>query len=302
VTPGAVLVTGAAGFVGRHLRRELGGRAVSADVDVTDAEAVAARVRQIMPTAVVHLAAQSSVGDSWGAAAMVWHVNVVGTVNVLDAVAGEAPGARVVVASSGEVYGRADRIPTPEDEPLRPLSPYAASKAAAELAAERAARSEGADVVVARPFAHTGPGQDERFAVASWAAQIAHAEAAGGGTIRVGDLSASRDFLDVRDVCRAYVALLDVAVARGTYNIATGQPVTMERVLDELVSLAAVAVDVEVDPSRLRPVAVPVASGDAERLRARTGWRPLVPRPTTLADTLGAARRQLADTAATETT
>ena len=287
-----VLVTGASGFVGRHLLRELGDAAVAAGVDVTDADAVAARVREARPAAVVHLAALSSVAESWQAPSSVWTVNVVGTVNVLDAVAAEHPSARVVFASTGEVYGVADDVPTREDAPLRPVSPYAASKAAAEVPCSRAARAEGLDVVIARPFAHTGPGQDARFAVPSWAAQIARAEAAGAGTIKVGDLSARRDLLDVRDVCRGYRALLDPAVPAGTYNLATGEPLTMEHVLDSLLALAEVRIAVEVDPARVRPATVDVVSGDPARIREATGWDARLPLETTLADTLAAARRE----------
>lgn len=290
---GPVLVTGASGFVGRHLLRELGDVAVAADVDVTDAEAVAARVRDVQPAALVHLAALSSVAESWQAASTVWSVNVVGTVNVLDALARERPGARVVFASSGEVYGPQEVVPTPEDAPLRPLSPYAATKAAAEVACARAARAEGVDVVVARPFAHTGPGQDERFAVPSWAAQIARAEASGGGTIKVGDLSARRDLLDVRDVCRGYRALLEPDVAAATYNLATARPVSMEEVLAGLVALAEAPVAVEPDPARARPASVGVVSGDPARARDAAGWEPRVPLASTLADTLAAARGAL---------
>ena len=148
-------------------------------------------------------------------------MNTVGTVNVLEAARTQAPECRVLVASTGEVYGRAHRVPTPEDEPLEPRSPYAASKAAAEIACDQARRA-GLDVVVARAFQHEGPGRDERFAVGSWAAQIARAEEAGGGTVRVGDLSAKRDIIDVRDVCRAYELMLEPSVPAGTYNVAGG--------------------------------------------------------------------------------
>jgi GDP-4-dehydro-6-deoxy-D-mannose reductase len=196
----------------------------------------------------------------------------------------------VLVASTGEVYGRARRVPTPEDEPLEPLSPYAASKAAAEVACDQARRT-GLDVVVARAFQHEGPGRDERFAVGSWAAQIARAEDSGGGTVRVGDLSAKRDIIDVRDVCRAYQLLLDSSVPAGTYNVASGHAVEMREVLDLLVGLARSPIEVEHDPARSRPSDLPLVCGDASRLRDTTGWKPTIPLEQTLADTLDAARR-----------
>ena len=134
----------------------------------------------------------------------------------------------MLVVSTGEVYGRAEEIPTTEDAPVAPLSPYAASKAAAEVAAGQAQQA-GLDVVVARAFQHEGPGRDERFAVGSWSAPIVRAEEAGGGAVQVGDLTARRDITDVRDVVRAYEALLDPSVPAGTYNVASGRAVEMQR-------------------------------------------------------------------------
>jgi GDP-4-dehydro-6-deoxy-D-mannose reductase len=288
---GPILVTGAQGFVGGHLLAQLGRRGLPVDVDVTDARAVARAVAATAPAAVVHLAALSSVGASWEDAGETWRVNTVGTVNVLEAVRVERPDTRVLVASTGEVYGRAEQVPTPEDAPIAPVSPYAASKAAAELACEQSRRA-GVDVVVARAFQHEGPGRDERFAIGSWAVQIARAEESGGGTVRVGDLTARRDITDVRDVSHAYTLLLDPAVSAGTYNVATGRTVEMREVLETLVGLAAIPLEVEPDPERMRPTELPVVCGDASRLRSATGWAPRIPLEQTLADTLEAARQQ----------
>jgi GDP-4-dehydro-6-deoxy-D-mannose reductase len=279
-----VLVTGAAGFVGGYLRAELGDAFVPYEGDVRDAGALAAAVRGA--GAVVHLAGESSVAASWEDAFRAWRVNVDGTVNVLDAVRGEQRDARVLVASTCEVYGNAARIPTPEDEPVRPLSPYAASKAAAELACA----FSGLDVIVARATNHEGPGRDERFAVGSWTRQVARLEAEGGGALLVGDLSAERDILDVRDVCRAYRALLEREVPAGTYNVASGQAVTMTHVVELLIALTEVPIEVERDPSRVRPADIRRIAGDPSRLRAATGWAPEIPLEQTLADALDAAR------------
>jgi GDP-4-dehydro-6-deoxy-D-mannose reductase len=279
-----VLVTGAAGFVGGHMRAELGEALAPYEGDVLDARALAAAVRGA--DAVVHLAAESSVAASWDDAFRSWRVNVDGTVNVLEAVRAERPEARVLLASTCEVYGNAERIPTPEDEPVRPVSPYAASKAAAELACA----VSGLDIVVARAANHEGPGRDERFAVGSWTRQLARLEAEGGGALLVGDLSAERDILDVRDVCRAYRLLLDTAVPAGTYNVASGETVSMALVVELLVELAWVPVEVERDEARVRPAEIPRLAGDPSRLRATTGWRPEIPLEQTLADALAAAR------------
>jgi GDP-4-dehydro-6-deoxy-D-mannose reductase len=284
------LVTGASGFVGTHLLELLGDEAVPTEADVTDPEAVARVVRETEPRAVIHLAALSSVGDSWEAPSRTWEVNALGTVNVLEAVRRHRPDARVLVVSSEQVYGRPAQLPTPESTPVAPVSPYAASKAAAEVACTQAAES-GLDVVVVRPFQHEGPGRDERFAVGSWSRQLAELELAGGGALRVGNLEVERDITDVRDVCRAYRLLLEPSVAAGVYNVATGKTVRLSRVVALLVGLAGVPVTVEQDPSRLRPADIPVLCGDSSKLRGATGWEPQIPLEQTLSDTLEAARR-----------
>ncbi len=289
---GPVLVTGAGGFVGRHLLAELGERAIAGSADVTDPDALTAELRAAQPEANVHLAAASSVADSWRSGAETWRVNVVGTVGLRDAVLAEAPGARTLVVSTGEVYGPTPDGPAREEAPPAPLSPYAASKAAAELAAARAARAEGLDVVVARPFQHVGPGQDERFAIGSWTAQIARLERTGGGTLEVGDLTVRRDLTDVRDVARAYRLLLDPAVPAGTYNVCTGRPVELATVVETLAGLARVPVEVRENPALMRRVDVPVLAGDPARIEAAAGWRAEIPLERTLADALDAARKE----------
>jgi GDP-4-dehydro-6-deoxy-D-mannose reductase len=282
-----VVVTGPDGFVGRHLRAQLGEAFLPFEDDVLDAASLTEFVRGARPEAVVHLAAASSVGDSWGAVTEVWRTNVLGTLNVVEALRAEAPGARLLFASSGDVYGRAPVIPTPEDAPVEPLSPYAASKAAAELVCRQASRK--LDVVVARAFPHVGPGQDERFAVGSWAAQLARLRAEGGGVLQVGELDVERDLTDVRDVCRAYRLLLDATVPAGTYNVSSGTAVPLRRVVELLVEAAGVPVTVERDESRLRPAEVRVLAGDAAKLRAVTGWEPEIPLERTVLDALEAA-------------
>jgi GDP-4-dehydro-6-deoxy-D-mannose reductase len=262
---------------------------------VRDPDEVLAAVRDASPSAVIHLAAVSSVAESWQQAAETWHVNTIGTVNVVDALVATAPEARLLLVSTGEVYGRAEELPTRESARVAPLSPYAASKAAAELACEQAARASGLDVAIARAFQHEGPGRDDRFAIGSWTRQIAELEAHGGGELLVGDLSAERDLTDVRDVCRAYRLLLDRAVPAGTYNVASGKTVRLSDVVDLLVGLARSPVTVELDPARLRPSELPVVWGDPSKLAAATGWKPEIPLEQTLADTLDYARHLVSD-------
>ena len=283
-----VLVTGGQGFVGPHLLAVLDD-AVAPELDVRDPDSLREALRSARPDAVIHLAALSQVSDSWRDPRAVWEVNAVGTVNLLEAVRAECPDARVLVVSTGEVYGRATVVPTPESERTVPLSPYAASKVAAEAAALQAGRT-GLDVVVARPFQHEGPGRDERFALGSWTIQVAELEQAGGGALRVGNLEAERDIGDVRDTVRAYRLLLDRSVPGGVYNVATGRTVRLADVVARLVALAAVPIEVEPDPARMRPADIAAIAGDPSRLRAATGWEPAIPLEQTLRDALDAAR------------
>jgi GDP-4-dehydro-6-deoxy-D-mannose reductase len=251
---------------------------------------VLAAVRDAEPRAVVHLAAISSVGESWRHSAETWTVNAVGTVNVADALLAAAPEARLLFVSTGEVYGRAAETPTTEATPTAPLSPYAASKVAAEIAVGQAARSAGLDVVIARPFQHEGPGRGDRFAIGSWTRQIAELERQGGGELLVGDLSPERDISDVRDVCHAYELLLDRSVEAGTYNVASGTKVALRDVVETLVGLAEAPISVVTDESRFRPSDLPVVWGDSSKLRSATGWAPKIPLRQTLSDALDYAR------------
>jgi GDP-4-dehydro-6-deoxy-D-mannose reductase len=277
---------------------ELGDVAVSYEGDVRNAEELAGAVGEAAPAALVHLAALSSVGGSWTSPAETWEVNVLGTVNLLEALTRGAPEARLLLVSTGEVYGRADELPTPESTSAAPRSPYAASKLAAEAACEQAARSTGLDLVVARAFQHEGPGRDERFAIGSWTRQIAELELQGGGELRVGDLTPERDISDVRDVCRAYRLLLDPGVPAGTYNVASGRKAKLEEVVDLLVQSAQAPVEVVVDQARLRPTDLEVVSGDPSKIEHATGWRAEIPLRRTLEDALAYARDAVSDTVA----
>ena len=269
---------------------ELGDVAVSYEGDVRKSEELTGAVGETAPRALVHLAALSSVGGSWKSPTQTWEVNVLGTVNVLEALREAAPDARLLLVSTGEVYGRAEELPTPESARPAPFSPYAASKLAAEAACEQAARAMGLDVVIVRAFQHEGPGRDERFAIGSWTRQIAELESRGGGELRVGDLSAERDLSDVRDVCRAYRLLLEHEVPPGTYNVASGRKVALQEVVDLLVESAQAPVEVVVDETRLRPSEIKVVWGDPSKIEGATGWRAEIPLQETLDDALAYAR------------
>lgn len=290
-----VLVTGSRGFVGtwliRHLT-EVGDDAVGLDleVDVTDAAALAEAVRAIAPDAICHLAAQASVGRSWSEARATFDVNAVGVLNLLDAAQGTDPRPRVLLVSSAEVYGKVspDELPLGEDHPFRPASPYAVSKATAELLGLQAWLGGGLEVVRVRPFNHTGPGQVPDYVVPALARQVAEAVRSGADHLSVGNLAARRDLTDVRDVVRAYRLLLTDGRPGEVYNVCRGQSVVVEDVARRLLALARVDLPLVVDPARMRPVDLPDLRGDPTRLHQATGWAPEIDLDRTLQDVLAA--------------
>lgn len=295
------LVTGGRGFVGtwlgEHLRAE--GDEVTAtgeDVDVTDPDLVRSFVAELQPDAIYHLAGQASVGRSWDAPAETFTVNAVGTVNVLDAARRLLVPPRVLVVSSAEVYGQvgpAD-LPLREDAPVRPISPYAASKAAAELVAQQAARGYGLPVVVARPFNHIGPGQAPMFVVSALAKRIVEAERSGARTLEMGNPTPRRDLTDVRDVVRAYRLLVLRGEPGQIYNVCTGHDVVIGDLARRLLDVAGMAdLELVTDAVEARPVDVPVLRGDPSRLRAATGWEPQIPLDQTLADVVADWRQRV---------
>ncbi len=284
------LVTGAGGFVGRHLVAHLRDRgddvtAVDRECDVTDRDAIARRTDESEPEVVFHLAALSHVGASWTDPDETWRVNVEGTANVLAAARG-AGDVLVVVVSSADVYGIVDEadLPLREDHPVAPVSPYARSKREAELVALDAARTESQRVIVVRPFNHVGPGQATTFVVPALASRLLAARAAGHEEIAVGDLSARRDFSDVRDVVRAYRLLAEHGVTGEIYHIASGHDVALIDVAATLVDLIAPGTRLVADPALFRPVEVPVLRGSADKLHNATGWEPSIAWATSLRD------------------
>lgn len=282
-----VWVSGARGFVGAWLLPRLArdGHEITAadrEVDVCDAAAVGAAIASARPDAVVHLAALASVAASFADPEAVARVNYLGTLHVLRAVARHAPCSRVVLVSSGEIYGgAATPDPIGEDAPLAPRSPYARSKAAADRLGAVFAEG-GLDVVRARPWNHTGPGQSDTYVASDFARQLAEMVLGlRAPVLRVGNLDAVRDFLDVADVIDAYLRLLDPGVPGGAYNVASGVPMPVARLLERLIECAGLRPTIEVDPARRRPDRASV--GDAARLRSATGWAPRIPLEDTLA-------------------
>jgi GDP-4-dehydro-6-deoxy-D-mannose reductase len=294
------LITGGGGFVGHHLGellRAAGDQVVSVDleVDVADPGAIRAAVAEARPEAIYHLAALTHVGESWDFPAEVLRVNVLGTASVLAAARAEREPPVVLVVSSAEVYGSVapDELPIDETMPLRPLSPYAASKAAAEQLALQAWRGYGQPVIVVRPFNHVGPGQAPTFAVSALAKRIVEAQRSGSSTVAAGTLTARRDFTDVRDVVRAYRSLVVEGTTGEIYNVCSGHDIAVSEVAYRLCALAGADVELVDDPTLVRSVDLPVLRGDYGRLAADTGWKPEIPFDDTLADVLEFWRGQV---------
>ncbi len=288
------LITGGRGFVGTWLAdhlREVGDEVIVIDheVDVTDPEALLVAVTDAAPDAIYHLAALTHVGRSWDEPLRVLEVNVIGTAAVLAAARQCGTDPRVLVTSSAEVYGAVtdpSMLPLREDSPTAPLTPYAASKLAAESVVAQTVLGHGQQVIVVRPFNHIGPGQSPNFAVPALAKRIVEADRRGASTIPVGSLSARRDFTDVRDVVRAYRLLIESGRPGDVYNVCSGRDVGIGEIADMLLSLAGTTLAFETDPALVRPVEVPVLRGDPGRLVDATGWKPEITLDQTLADVL----------------
>lgn len=313
-----VLVTGIAGFVGAHLADflraqhpevqvfglvrphgslpELPSRVFPVEADLEDAAAVEAAFDVVHPDRIIHLAAQSSVHRSWEDPAGTLRANVLGLLNMLEAVRRRALAPRILVIGSAEEYGQVDpkEIPLDEKAPLRPNSPYAVSKVSQSYLALQYALSHQMAIIRTRTFHHTGPGRGELFAESSFARQIAEIELKRRPPmIEVGNLEAVRDFSDVRDVVRAYWALLDRGEPGEVYNVCSGQSLRIRDLLDRLIALAEVDVEIRVDGSRLRPADIPALVGNPRKLQQATGYAPRIDLADTLADLLRYWRERL---------
>lgn len=286
-------ITGSHGFVGKWLTRHLtdcGDELAHPEheVDVTDIDALKADMKHSQPEVVYHLAAKSHVATSWSDPLETMRVNVLGLEGVIEAALACDEPPKVLMISSAEVYGAGDGTPLTEESPVRPLSPYAASKAAAEMIGLQAALGRGVNVIRVRPFNHVGPGQADSFVISAISHQIAVAERDGRTTIRVGNQSPKRDFTDVRDVVRAYRMLAESegAPAGEVYNICSGTSVSIESIVNRLLALSAAQIEAVTDPALVRAVDIPILQGDCGRLQALTGWQPEITLEQTLAEML----------------
>jgi len=305
------LVTGISGFVGSHMAEFLLNNNVEVtgtirqrsrmdhirhikdirlvECELRDPFSVETLIGEIKPDLIFHLAAQSFVPTSWNSPIDTIHNNVAGQVNIMEALRRFDLSSKMQVACSSEEYGHVepDEVPIRETNPLRPLSPYAVSKVAQDYLGYQYYKSYGLPIVVTRTFNHTGPRRGENFVTSNFAKQIADIEKGRKPpVIHVGNLTAKRDFTDVRDVVRAYWLALEKGKPGETYNIASGTCYTVQEVLDLLLSYSNVSISIQEDPARLRPSDVEILLGDATKFRSETGWKPEIPFEKTMRDLL----------------
>jgi GDP-4-dehydro-6-deoxy-D-mannose reductase len=315
-----VLITGFTGFVGSHLAdylvargdaevfgvhrwrsrlenvEHLGDRVRRVECDMRDAAAVRRVLRDVRPDRIFHLAAQSYVPTSWLTPGETLGGNVLGQVNLFEAIRDLDLTPQVHIAGSSEEYGLVlpHEVPIREESPLRPLSPYAVSKVAQDLLAYQYWKSYRLHVVRTRGFNHTGPRRGEVFVSSNFARQVAEIEKGHREpVVRVGNLDSIRDFTDVRDMVRAYWLALERGEAGEVYNICSGRGYSARQVLDILLDLANVKVEVREDPVRMRPSDVPLLVGDGSKFRSVTGWEPTIPFEVTLKDLLEHWRKRV---------
>jgi GDP-4-dehydro-6-deoxy-D-mannose reductase len=286
----SVLVTGLTGFVGSHFAQLT--RAVDLAehgrwVDLRDSERVRAAVQSIAPQAVLHLAAQSSVPASVEDPRQTYEINFLGTLNLLQALRDARFQGTMLYVGSADVYGAVPetQLPITEQCPARPLNPYAVSKVAAEALCYQWSRSSEFKIVVARPFNHIGPRQSTQFAVSDFARQIVAArKGKAPRRLRIGDIDTTRDFTDVRDIVRAYLALLRSGRNGEAYNVCSGTERRLRDIIGALCGICGIEVEVEVAAERLRPSEQRRMRGSFDKLRADTGWAPVIPFESTLRD------------------
>ena len=309
------LIIGGGGFVGpylvNHLHDDLGyevavtktekeqlalSNAVVYDCDILNKSEITDVLETVRPDYIFHLAAQSSVSVSWKNPALTIDVNIKGAVNMLDAVRELDYKPRVLLIGSGEEYGhiRQEECPIIEDTVLRPGNIYAATKSCQNMLGSIYAAAYHMDVMMVRAFNHIGPNQTPMFVVADFCQQAAEIEAGKREAVmRVGNLSAKRDFTDVRDVIRAYALIMEHGKAGETYNVGSGHAVSIQQILDTIISLSKADIKVEVDPEKLRPVDVPIIEADIRKLVECTGWKREIPLERTIEETLDYWRKEV---------
>ncbi len=310
-----VLITGLGGFVGQHLgrllaadgSRETFGSVMAAEAkreqplpadhvivcDLLDAGAVNGLIDAVRPDRIYHIAGIAEVGDTWGDPRPAYEVNILGQLNLLEAIVVGCPDSRVLVVGSAAEYGVVREVDCPitEDHPLEPADPYAVSKAAQDLMARQYFLGRGTDIVRTRSFNHIGPGQSAGFLLGRVARKVAEVNGGRGEPLmELGDLSARRDFTDVRDVVRAYRLLMDRGESGEAYNVCSGRAVPVIEIVETALALGEVEIELRIDSDRERPTDAPLVLGDNTKLRAATGWEPRIPLEESIKDAVEYAK------------
>lgn len=308
------LVIGGGGFVGpylvRHLTDDLGyevtvtktvketltmDNATVRNLDILDMEQIRTLLEEEKADYLFHLAAQSSVAYSWKNPTLTVDVNIKGCINLLEAIRLVEKKPRVLLIGSGEEYGhiKKDECPIIEDNVVRPGNIYAATKSCQNMLGRIYSDAYGLDIMMVRAFNHIGPNQTPMFVVADFCKQVANIEKGKQEpVINVGNLSAKRDFTDVRDVVKAYAKLVAGGKRGETYNVGTGHAVAIQDILNKIISMSDKDIEVKVDPAKLRPVDVPIIEPDISKIKREVGWEPLIPLEQTLRETLEHWRKE----------
>ena len=304
-----ILITGISGFVGSHLAElclkngcevhgtvrwrsnlenleDIREKITLHECDITDYFAISKIINEVKPDRIFHLAAQSFVKASWIYPHKTIETNIMGELNLFEAVRNAKYNPRIMIAGSSEEYGQVDKLPITEETPLKPLSPYAVSKVTQDMLGYQYFKSYGMHIIRTRGFNHTGPRRGDVFVCSTFAKQIVAIERGQQKTIKVGNLEAERDFTDVRDMVRAYWLALEKGVPGEVYNICSGVAFQMKGILNMLRKMSKVNIKIEVDPERMRPSDLPVLRGDNSKFVKQTGWEREVPFPGTLRDIL----------------
>jgi GDP-4-dehydro-6-deoxy-D-mannose reductase len=307
-------IVGASGFVGKYLANRLikDGWSVCAsklpgenlningvniyNLDLLDKLNTKAVFEKLRPDAVFHLAAQSSVALSWKRPDLTIDINVKGIVNLLDSIRDSGLNPRIMLIGSGEEYGKVlpEELPISENNYLRPRNIYAATKACQNMIGKIYSEAYKMDIVMIRAFNHIGPGQAKGFVVPDFCSQVANIEAdRQEPVIRVGNLSAKRDFTDVQDIARAYSLLITEGMVGETYNVGSGKSVEIQKILDVILSLTKTSIKIEIDKNKFRPVEIPLIEADISKLKRVIDWKPEIPLEKTIEATLNYWRRQI---------
>lgn len=306
-----VLIIGSAGFVGGHLIHYLGSlpyievfasklsnekveiQGISAinilNLDILNNNEVESTLKKICPDYIIHLAAQSSVAFSWKEPALTFNINLIGTINILEAIRKTSIHSRILLIGSAEEYGniRPGELPISESRNISPGNPYAVSKASQEMVARMYGNAYNVEIVMVRAFNHIGPGQSPVFVISDFAKQIVEIEKGlHNPVILVGNLDAKRDFTDVRDIVKGYWMLVQNGIKGEVYNIGSGKSYSIKNLLNKMIGMSSQKIEIQTDPDKIRLADIPELRADISKITSHVHWQPLIDIDATLSDIL----------------